>query len=92
MNIKSNLRDIEFYFEEQEKRFKKVSERNIHLIKVLATIRSKLEKTLKNNSVLNQSVYESIDLCRENLLYTEMSTGINKIDPPLTEEEKTLKE
>lgn len=90
MNIKNNLREIEFYFEEQEKRFNKISERNIHLIKVLATIRSKLERTLKNNSILNQSVYESINLCRENLLYTEMSTGINKIDSPLTEEEKTL--
>jgi len=37
-------------------------------------------------------VYDSIDLCRASFAYMDYSSGLSKIDPPLTEAEKTLPE
>jgi hypothetical protein len=90
MNVLESINNIQSYINQQEEKSRRVAERNCDLIKVLATIRTNLERSLKDHKKLNEAVYESIDLCRKNLIYTEMSTGINKIDPPLKEEEKTL--
>jgi len=92
MNIIQKLGDIQNEFDQLSNRISKSAEKNSRLIKALANIRTELERALKNHKNLNQAVYNSINICRENLMYTEMSTGINKIDPPLTEEEKTLPE
>lgn len=74
-----------------DRKIKDLVDRNSNLIRVLATIRQTLERTLKNPANLNEAVYNSINLCRANLVYTDGSTGNNKIDSPLTEEEKTLR-
>jgi hypothetical protein len=74
-----------------DKRIKDLCERNHALIKVIATVRQSLERAIKNpSSLLNKAVYDSVDLCRANFSYMDGSTGLNKIDPPLTEAEKTL--
>lgn len=88
--IQESINNIHSYFIQQEEKNKKIIDRNCDLIKVLATIRNNLERSLKDHKKLNDAVYDSIDLCRQNLIYTEMSTGVNKIDPPLKDEEKTL--
>lgn len=65
-------------------------ERNMTLRKALATIKTNLERGVKQPQNLAKAVYDSIDLARSLTPYTEMSTGITKIDPPMTNEEKTL--
>lgn len=90
MNIITHINEIQSHILTQEDKIKKSVEKNCVLIRALASIRTELERSLKNPKNLNQAVYNSINICRENLLYTEMSTGVNKFDPPLTEEEKTL--
>lgn len=42
--------------------------------------------------MLNNAVYDSIDLCRSNLVYLDYSSGQNKQDLPLSDGEKTLPE
>jgi len=68
----------------------KASERNIELFKVLAVVKNDLEKTLKKPETLNETVYRCIDLLRQHTPYFSATEGITKIDPPLTEEQKTL--
>jgi len=65
-------------------------ERVHSLIKVVATVRQSLERGVKTPALLNKAVYDSIDLCRANFSYMDGSTGLNKIDPPMTDAEKTL--
>lgn len=69
----------------------KTSERNIELFKVLATVKTDLEKTLKKPETLHETVYKCIDLLRANTPYFSTNEGVTKVDPPLTEEQKTLK-
>lgn len=65
-------------------------EKNQVLFRALATIKTNLERAIKNpQKLLNEAVYNAIDLSRSLTPYTEMSTGLIKIDPPLTIEEKT---
>jgi hypothetical protein len=66
-------------------------EKNIELFKILATVKNDLEKTLKKPEILHEIVYKCINLLRENTPYFSTNEGRTKIDPPLTEEEKTLK-
>lgn len=77
-------------FEDQKRQIFEMEKRNSVITKVIATVRSNLERSLKNPSLLNQAVYESIDLCRANFKYMDYSSGQIKQDPPLTESEKTL--
>lgn len=80
------------YQQWSEKTIRDISDRNAVLTKTLANIRSLLERSLKNPSTLNNAVYDSIDLCRSNLVYLDYSNGKNKIDQPLLDGEKTLPE
>lgn len=68
----------------------KTAERNIALFKVLATVKNELEKTLKKPETLKETVYGCINLLRENTPYYSTNEGKTKVDPPLTEEQKTL--
>ncbi len=88
--IDNAINTIIQYQHNTEKTIKDSVERNAKLAKVIANIRSLLERAIKNPSNLNIAVYESIDLCRANFVYTDYTSGQNKIDPPLTEAEKTL--
>lgn len=71
-----------------ERNYRDVVERNIHLVKVLATIKTSLERCLKQHQNLNSAVYEAIDLARTVTPYT--NSGKMVCDPPLTDAEKTL--
>ena len=72
-----------------ERNYQSMVERNASLVKGLATIKSLLERTLRQPQNLNDAVYESINLARSLTPYT--NSGKIVIDPPLTEEEKVLK-
>jgi hypothetical protein len=90
MSIEQLLYNISEEVSVKENRIKFLSERNAQLVKNIAMIRSLLEKSLKNPTLLNHSVYESIDLCRLSFNYLDYTSGKLKRDPPLTESEKTL--
>ncbi len=88
--IANMARNIESAAVSLERNINRLAERNSNLFKALATIKTSLERALKQPSNLNQAIYDSINLARTLTPYTEASTGKVKIDPPLTEEEKTL--
>lgn len=90
MNIKTSLQDIQDAFDQKDILLSKLEAKNSRLIKALSTIRQQLERSLKNPSILNESVYQSIDLCRANLVFLDYSTGIFKQDTPLSSDEKVL--
>lgn len=91
-SLNSAIDNILAYQQWSEKTIKDMSDRNAVLTKTLANIRSLLERCLKNPALLNNAVYESIDLCRSNLVYLDYSSGQNKKDLPLSDGEKTLPE
>jgi hypothetical protein len=84
------LHELESNINSNDKQIKELCERVHSLIKVVATVRQSLERGVKTPALLNKAVYDSIDLCRANFSYMDGSTGLNKIDPPMTEAEKTL--
>ena len=89
-SLNSVIGDILAYQRNSEQTIKDMVDKNARLTKAIATVRSLLERSLKNPSNLNAVVYESIDVCRANFIYTDYSTGKIKQDPPLTQEEKIL--
>lgn len=68
----------------------KTVERNVDYFKIMATVKNELEKTLKKPETLKEVVYKCIDMLRAETPYYSAMEGINKIDPPLTDEQKTL--
>lgn len=91
MNQLSNLvNQLIDYQRDNDKIIRDIQQKNSNLIKTIASVRSILERTLKNPGTLNSSVYECIDLCRANFVYLDYSTGKTKCDPPLNESEKIL--
>ena len=76
---------------EKDSMIKSMEERNSALTKVVATVRSNLERAIKGHIPLNQAVYDSVDLCRANFKYMDYSSGQIKQDLPLTESDKILK-
>lgn len=90
MNIATNLADIQKCFDSLNRKVSNYEQKNSDLIKVVATVLQKLERSLKNPSLLNQAVYDSIDLCRANFSYMDYSSGQIKRDDPLKESDKTL--
>lgn len=73
-----------------DRRHKQTVEKNIDLFKVLATVKNDLEKTLKKPETLHETIYRCIDLLRENTPYFSTNEGVTKVDPPLTQDQKTL--
>lgn len=71
-----------------ERNYHDAIERNSRLMKVLATIKTSLERCLKQPQNLNAAVYEAIDLARTVTPYTK--DGKMVFDPPLTDNEKVL--
>jgi hypothetical protein len=89
-NILSLLSGLEAGFHSLQREAKERTERNLHLFKILATVKNDLEKTLKKPESLANTVYACIDLLRANTPYFSATEGVNKVDPPLTDSEKTL--
>jgi hypothetical protein len=89
-SLNSSIENILNYQRDTEQTIKNMVDKNARLTKAIATIRSLLERSLKNPSNLNAAVYQSIDVCRANFIYTDYSTGKTKQDPPLADTEKTL--
>lgn len=88
--VSSLLNQIEKEFDQLSRNYQNLSERYNDLFRILATVKNELEKTLKKPDTLKETVYGCIDLLREHTPYYSSTEGINKIDPPLTEEQKTL--
>jgi len=89
-SLNNVIGDILAYQRDSEQTIADMVDKNARLTKAIATVRSLLERSLKNPSNLNAAVYESIDVCRANFTYTDYSTGKIKQDSPLTSEEKIL--
>lgn len=90
MNIIEAIGIIQNGLAEKDKTIKDMEERNSSLTKVLATVRTNLERAISGRTSLNQAVYDSVDLCRANFKYMDYTSGKIKQDPPLSESDKTL--
>jgi hypothetical protein len=64
-------------------------EKNTNYFKILAKVKCDLERALKNPSLMLSTVMNCVDACREVTPYYSVDAQKNKIDPPLSEEEKT---
>ena len=90
MNTIEAISIIQTHLIEKDSMIKSMEERNSVLIKVVATVRTNLERAIKGHIPLNQAVYDSVDLCRANFKYMDYSSGQIKQDSPLTESDKIL--
>lgn len=90
MNTIAALSIIQNSLEEKDRLIRQMEQKNSQLTRVLCNIRTSLERSLKNPSLLNQAVYDAIDQCRANFKYMDYSSGETKQDPPLNESEKNL--
>jgi len=90
MNTIEAIWTIQSSLIEKDNTIKNMEERNSALTKVVATVRTNLERAIKGHIPLNQAVYDSVDLCRANFKYMDYSLGQIKQDPPLNESDKIL--
>jgi len=90
MNTIEAISVIQTNLIEKDSMIKSMEERNSALTKVVATVRTNLERAIKGHIPLNQAVYDAVDLCRANFKYMDYSSGQIKQDPPLTESDKIL--
>lgn len=90
MNTIEAIWTIQSSLVEKDNTIKNMEQRNSALTKVVATVRTNLERAIKGHIPLNQAVYDAVDLCRANFKYMDYSSGEIKQDPPLTDQEKTL--
>ncbi len=90
MNTVDAINTIQSSLIEKDNIIKRMEEKNSQLIKVVATIRTNLERAIKGHTPLNQAVYDAVDLCRANFKYMDYSSGQIKQDPPLAESDKIL--
>ena len=90
MNTIEAISVIQSNLTEKDNMIKSMEEKNSVLTKVVATVRTNLERAIKGHIALNQAVYDAIDLCRANFKYMDYSSGQIKQDPPLTESDKIL--
>lgn len=89
-NIIAALNQVHSDLQSVQSENQKMVERNNEYFRVMATVKNDLEKTLKKPESLKETVYRCIDLLRSQTPYFSTTEGKNKIDPPLTEEQKTL--
>lgn len=90
MNTIAALSFLQNTLDEKDRSIRQMEQKNAQLTKVLCNIRTSLERSLKNPSLLNQAVYDAIDQCRANFKYMDYSSGQTKQDAPLNESEKNL--
>jgi hypothetical protein len=90
MNTIEAIWTIESSLVEKDNIIKNMEERNSVLTKVVATVRTNLERAIKGHTPVNQAVYDAVDLCRANFKYMDYSSGQIKQDAPLTDQEKIL--
>jgi hypothetical protein len=90
MNTIDAIWTIQNALVEKDHAIKNMEQRNSSLTKVVATIRSNLERAIKGHIPLNQAVYDTVDLCRANFKYMDYSSGQIKQDPPLADSDKIL--
>lgn len=89
-NIIANLNQITSDLYGTISDHQKTVDRNSEYFRIMATVKNDLEKTLKKPETLKETVYRCIDLLRSHTPYFSSTEGKNKIDPPLTDEQKTL--
>ena len=90
MNTIEAIWTIQSSLVEKDNIIKNMEERNSVLTKVVATVRTNLERAIKGHTPVNQAVYDAVDLCRANFKYMDYSSGQIKQDPPLSDSDKIL--
>jgi hypothetical protein len=90
MNTFDAINTIQNSLDEKDNLIRRMGDKNSQLIKVIATIRTNLERAIKGHTPLNQAVYDAVDLCRANFKYMDYSSGQIKQDPPLSDSDKIL--
>ena len=90
MNTTDAINLIQSSLLEKDAIIKTMEQRNSQLVRVVATVRTNLERAIKGHTPLNQAVYDAVDLCRANFKYMDYSSGQIKQDPPLNESDKIL--
>jgi hypothetical protein len=90
MNTIDAINTIQNSLIEKDNLIGRMSDKNSQLVKVIATIRTNLERAIKGHTSLNQAVYDAVDLCRANFKYMDYGSGQIKQDPPLSESDKIL--
>ena len=90
MNTTDAINLIQSSLLEKDAIIKTMEQRNSQLVRVVATVRTNLERAIKGHAPLNQAVYDAVDLCRANFKYMDYSSGQIKQDPPLNESDKIL--
>jgi hypothetical protein len=90
MNTIDAINIIQSSLIEKDNMIKNMEQKNSQLVRVVATIRSNLERAIKGHLPLNQAVYDAVDLCRANFKYMDYSSGQIKQDPPLSDSDKIL--
>lgn len=88
--IIGNLSKIQSDLQNIQVDHQKTIDRNLHIFKIMATVKNDLEKTLKKPESLKEVVYNCINMLRAETPYFSAMEGVTKIDPPLTDEQKTL--
>jgi hypothetical protein len=90
MNTIDAINIIQSSLIEKDNMIKNMEQKNSQLVRVVATIRTNLERAIKGHTPLNQAVYDAVDLCRANFKYMDYSSGQIKQDPPLSDSDKIL--
>jgi len=90
MNTIEAINIIQTSLIEKDNLIKDMEQKNSQLVRVVATIRTNLERAIKGHIPLNQAVYDAVDLCRANFKYMDYSSGQIKQDPPLSDSDKIL--
>lgn len=87
-NFHNKISELSNIFSNLVRENSKMVEKNIQLFKILATVKNDLEKCLKNPNNIANSMVNSINILREVTPYYSADAEKNKIDPPLSDEEK----
>lgn len=96
MNINNSWNELSQKFTTEIQNYQRfldnLVEKNNNMRQALFQIRNSLEKVLKNpdNIKLKQAVYDCIDIARNVTPQSKNFGERYSVDPPLTDEEKTL--
>lgn len=88
MKVQENINHIVDHIHNVEKMYRDCTERNAVFMKVCATVKNDLERSLKNPTNILDTVFKLIDMCREVTPHYSIDKNCTVIDHHLTDEEK----
>lgn len=86
--IENYIAKISSLLEENKNNYLDSLENKAELMRAFFSVKVNLERILKNPKDWHKSLFECVDTCRKFTPYYSADLGKNKIDSPLTEEEK----